>query len=79
MDRQVVIRAAEVGEYVFCRRAWWLRRVQGVSPKNVTALRAGVRLHARHGVRVQVSVWLRYCSYMCVLISIVLAVLSLLP
>ena len=79
MDRQVVISAAEVGEYVFCHRAWWLRHVQGVSPRNATALRSGVRLHVRHGARVVMSVWLRYCAYMCVLISIVLAGISLLP
>ena len=79
MDRQVVISAAEVGEYVFCRRAWWLRRVHGAAPENVTVLRSGVRLHARHSARVLAAIWLRYCAYLFVLIAILLGGLSLLP
>ncbi len=37
-----VIRASEIGEYVYCARAWWLRRVQGVESHNQAA-------HQRHG------------------------------
>jgi CRISPR/Cas system-associated exonuclease Cas4 (RecB family) len=44
-----VIRASELGEYVYCARAWWLRRVQGVASRNVAALDHGQRAHDRHG------------------------------
>lgn len=44
-----IIRASEIGEYVYCARAWWLRRVQGVAPRNVAALRSGQQAHDRHG------------------------------
>ena len=30
-----VIRASEIGQYVFCQRAWWLGTVQGYRPVNV--------------------------------------------
>lgn len=48
-DDQPMIRASEVGEYVYCARAWWLKRVQGVQSTNVAALRAGTAAHDQHG------------------------------
>ena len=42
-----IIRASELGEYVYCARAWWLRRVQGVPSQNVAALHSGQRAHDR--------------------------------
>jgi hypothetical protein len=44
-----VIRASEIGQYVFCRRAWWLYRVCGYRSSNQAALAAGVEYHAWHG------------------------------
>lgn len=44
-----VIRASEVGEYAFCARSWWLRRVRGLRPANVEELTGGVEAHQRHG------------------------------
>lgn len=48
-DRSEVIRASEIGEYVYCARAWWLQRVQGVPSRNIDALRSGQALHQQHG------------------------------
>ncbi|MCZ7570436.1 MAG: Dna2/Cas4 domain-containing protein [Ardenticatenaceae bacterium] len=50
-----LIRASEVGEYVYCHRAWWLRHVQGVESANQAALAAGRQAHGRHARRVQTS------------------------
>lgn len=47
--RQDVIRASEVGEYVYCARSWWLRRVQGVESHNLAAMQRGQAAHDRHG------------------------------
>lgn len=44
-----IIRASELGEYVYCARAWWLQRVQGVPSHNVAALHSGQQAHDRHG------------------------------
>lgn len=52
MTRQTdndVIRASELGEYVYCARAWWLRRVEGVASRNTAALSSGQQAHDRHG------------------------------
>lgn len=44
-----VISASEVGRYVYCARAWWLRRVAGHEPTNIEALERGSRSHDDHG------------------------------
>lgn len=51
MARLPVIRASEVAEYVYCARAWWLRRVAGLEPDPAARERMarGTVLHQRHG------------------------------
>ena len=44
-----IIRASELGEYVYCARAWWLRREQGVESRNVAAMQSGRAAHDQHG------------------------------
>jgi CRISPR/Cas system-associated exonuclease Cas4 (RecB family) len=50
-----IIRASEVGEYVYCGRAWWLRRVVGLEPAGRERREAGVAAHRRHGASVRWS------------------------
>jgi CRISPR/Cas system-associated exonuclease Cas4 (RecB family) len=69
-----VIRASEIGEYVYCARAWWLRRVQGVPSRNVAALHSGQQAHDRHGRAVATYQTQRRLA----LVSAVLALLALL-
>lgn len=47
-----IVRASEIGQFVFCERAWWLGTVQGYQPVNDAALSAGTRAHQQHGQRV---------------------------
>ena len=51
-QRLPIIRASEVGEYVYCTRAWWLRRVEGLEPDARERLEHGMILHHRHGLKV---------------------------
>jgi len=44
-----IIHASELGEFSYCHRAWWLRRVKGLPSTNVAALASGRALHAEHG------------------------------
>lgn len=64
------IRASEIGEYVYCRRAWWLRRAQGVETQNVRELRDGSKYHQQHGRLWQRAIWARRLAY-AVLFSVV--------
>ncbi len=43
------IRASELGEYLYCQRAWWLRRELGIESQNVRELQAGQQYHNAHG------------------------------
>lgn len=43
------ISASELGEYSYCRRAWWLRAVQGVTTETQgKRFSAGHAAHRRH-------------------------------
>lgn len=43
MPHQMTITASEIGDYVFCKRSWWLR-MQGMLADN-EKLREGLRGH----------------------------------
>jgi CRISPR/Cas system-associated exonuclease Cas4 (RecB family) len=47
--RPEVIRASEIGEYVYCARSWWLRRVAQLEPTGRERREYGTTLHRRHG------------------------------
>ncbi|MGQ9627716.1 MAG: hypothetical protein ACUVV0_12540 [Anaerolineae bacterium] len=43
-----IILASEVGQYVYCARAWWLARAQGYASSNVMEMEAGQVEHSHH-------------------------------
>jgi CRISPR/Cas system-associated exonuclease Cas4 (RecB family) len=49
-----VIRSSDIGNYLYCRRAWWYRK-QGLESENQTELASGTALHRQHGRRVVAS------------------------
>ena len=52
-DGRRVLRASEIGEYVFCHRAWWLDYMQGFESTHTQQMQAGTVRHAAHGRVVQ--------------------------
>lgn len=54
-----ILRASEIGEYVYCHRAWWLHRVQGLESANRAQMQAGTAKHIEHGRAVQRADWMR--------------------
>ncbi len=70
-----VIRASEIGEYVYCHRAWWLGRVQGVESANRAQLAAGIARHRAHGQMVRRASGLRRLAIVLLLAAIGLALL----
>lgn len=66
-----VIRASEIGSYLYCRRAWWYRK-QGIEPENKAELAAGTDLHRQHGRKVLASVLLRTLGLLLLLAALTL-------
>jgi CRISPR/Cas system-associated exonuclease Cas4 (RecB family) len=76
--KQKFIRASEIGEYVFCARAWRLR-VDGYAPTSGQQAReAGELWHRKHGRSVLHVRKLRRLASYSVLLAIALGVLTLL-
>jgi hypothetical protein len=76
--RQKFIRASEIGEYIFCARAWRLR-IDGHAPTSGGRAReAGERWHRKHGEAVLHVRKLRRLAAYSALLAIVLGVLTLL-
>lgn len=49
------LRASEVGQFVYCARAWWLGSVRELPSANTEALLQGTQAHHRHGRRVMTA------------------------
>lgn len=68
-----LIRASEIGSYLFCRRAWWYRK-QGVESENKAELATGTELHRQHGRKVLAAGLLRTLGLLMLLAALVLLV-----
>lgn len=71
-----VLRASEIGEYVFCRRAWWYAG-QGLPSLNRQAQTSGTRWHQRHGRQVVQMGCLRLLGYASLLAGVLTAAIYL--
>jgi CRISPR/Cas system-associated exonuclease Cas4 (RecB family) len=71
-----VIRASEIGEYLFCKRAWWLR-TQGVESENRAALEAGTAEHEDLARRVALAGCLQTAAFVFFLAAAIVAAVGL--
>ncbi len=71
---RAVIRASEIGEYIYCHRAWWLHRVCGLESANREQLQAGVVRHAEHGRAVQSANTFQRVALVLFLLAMVFAI-----
>ncbi|MGD9092402.1 MAG: hypothetical protein PVF74_06120 [Anaerolineales bacterium] len=67
-----VIRASEIGSYVYCNRAWWYQK-NGQIPENLEAMVNGQNMHTDHGRRVMATGCLRTLAYLLFLLAIIAA------
>lgn len=70
-----LIRASEIGEYVYCHRAWWLGRIKGEASINVGEMSAGAGAHARHGQTVAAAGCLQIAAYLFLALAVAVAVI----
>jgi hypothetical protein len=75
--KKPVIRASEIGAYVYCRRAWWLKRVAGFEPAGkAEAFSKGITAHATHGRLVRRSSWQRRVALVLFALGLILLLLA---
>jgi CRISPR/Cas system-associated exonuclease Cas4 (RecB family) len=68
-----LIRASEIGSYLYCRRAWWYRK-QGMESENQAEMATGTELHRQHGRKVLAAGLLRTIGMVLLLSALVLLV-----
>ncbi len=64
-----VIRASDVGLYVYCAKAWRLK-ADGHESANVGEMAAGTESHAAHGARVALYAALQRASMALIVIAV---------
>jgi len=68
-----VIRSSDIGNYLYCRRAWWYKK-QGLVSENQAELAAGTQLHHKHGRQVLASGITRTVGLILLMIALILLV-----
>jgi CRISPR/Cas system-associated exonuclease Cas4 (RecB family) len=68
-----VIRSSDIGNYLYCRRAWWYKK-QGFESENRTELATGTEIHRQHGRKVVASSLSRSLGILLLLMALVLLV-----
>jgi CRISPR/Cas system-associated exonuclease Cas4 (RecB family) len=68
-----VIRSSDIGNYLYCRRAWWYRR-QGFESENQVELAAGTEIHRQHGRQVLAAGLTRSLGLILLLVALILLV-----
>jgi hypothetical protein len=75
-DRPRWIKASEIGEYLYCQRAWWYR-LQGFSTANVQELDHGTAAHQQHGRGLTLVSWQRSLAFLFIVTAIVMLILQI--
>jgi hypothetical protein len=69
-----VIKASEIGTYLYCRRAWKYQRKE-VPSQNVREMAMGAEIHRQHGRKVFAAGCLRTLAFGLLLTAMVLLVI----
>jgi CRISPR/Cas system-associated exonuclease Cas4 (RecB family) len=68
-----VIRSSDIGNYLYCRRAWWYRK-QGFESENQAELALGTEIHRQHGRKVLASSLTRSLGLILLFVALILLV-----
>jgi CRISPR/Cas system-associated exonuclease Cas4 (RecB family) len=68
-----VIRSSDIGNYLYCRRAWWYKK-QGMESENQAELAFGTEIHRQHGRKVLASDLTRTLALILIFLAMILLV-----
>lgn len=71
-----VIRASEIGTYLFCKRAWWYQ-LQGHESENQDELAGGSEIHQQHWQVVAKSDRIKIFAYLSFFLAVLTATIWL--
>ncbi len=70
-----VIRASELGSFLYCRRAWWYRS-QGIESENTSEMAAGSGFHRKHGTKVWQARLFSWAGFAMLAVALVIAAVA---
>ena len=68
-----VIRSSDIGNYLYCHRAWWYKK-QGFESENQAELALGTEIHRKHGRQVLASNLMRTLGLVLIFVAMILLV-----
>ena len=68
-----VIRSSDIGNYLYCRRAWWYKK-QGFESENQAELTAGTEIHRQHGRKVVAAGLARTIGLILLFVALIMLV-----
>jgi hypothetical protein len=71
------VRASDLAAWAYCRRAWWLARVQGAEHANLARLEAGIRRHGTHAESVARARRMRRAGILLIAVALLALLLIL--
>lgn len=71
-----VIRSSDIGNYLYCHRAWWYRK-KGYESTNQSEMASGTELHRRHGRKVMAASLLNYSGCFIIILALILLIVYL--
>jgi hypothetical protein len=81
-DRSLV-RASDIGAWAYCRRAWYLANVRGVTHARPEVLERGTQAHTQHGRQVRqagvmqrVGLWLLIAGVALVALLVIATIMG---
>ena len=69
-----VIRASEIGSWLYCARAWWYQR-QGMPSSNQAGMDSGTLSHRQHGRNLLASSLTRLLGWLALLVGLSLLIM----
>lgn len=71
-ERTEIISASEIGSYMFCNRAWWLKRSQDMESANIAEMSRGTLRHEKHARSVRGATVLQRTGYGLIALALIL-------
>jgi CRISPR/Cas system-associated exonuclease Cas4 (RecB family) len=69
-----ILRASEIGTYLYCARAWWYQK-SGVPSSRLPEMALGTEYHLVHGRRVATSIFMRNIALFLFVIGLICLIL----